>query len=82
MSWGNFGDLLYPEVISAASLMATAKNMEPLQGMIDLITDQKEVKRDIRNEAKSLFRELAGERQFRLHLLARLQKAEGQGSQS
>ena len=81
--WGSFGSLLYPEEITRASLVTTLKAMKPLEDLIDEITAQARVKRDIRMAAKALFNELAGERQFKLHLLARVRKAEqGAGEQS
>lgn len=80
---GSFGSLLYPEEINRASLVTTLKAMKPLEDLIDEITAQPRVKRDIRMAAKALFNELAGERQFRLYLVARLRKLEqGAGEQS
>lgn len=70
---GTFGVALRPEVIGQFALMSTAEAMKTLQALIDRVEGQPSVKRDLRREVKHLFRELAAERQFRCHLLDRLQ---------
>lgn len=75
-----FGVCCSPWAIGFTAEADATETVKALNDLIDQIKDQPTVKRALRNEVKAVFRELAAERQFHLHLLQRLhrQKSEAQ----
>ena len=73
-----WGRCLDPVHITPAAAEQAAKATERLHALLDRLKGDPQVKRELREEVKAVFRALAAERQFTLHVLWRLEAAEKQ----
>lgn len=78
VSTGRFGECLYFFEVGEGAKNSAAKRLVHLHELLDQVTDQPRVKRELRRELTEIFRELAIDRQFRRHLLWRLEKIEAE----
>lgn len=78
VSTGRFGESLNFFNVDKVAADSAGEKLVELHGLLDQVTDQPRVKRELRRELTKIFRELAIDRQFRLHLLWRLNKIETQ----
>lgn len=78
VSTGSFGESLNFFNVDKVAADSAGEKLVELHGLLDQVTDQPRVKRELRRELTKIFRELAIDRQFRLHLLWRLNKIETQ----
>lgn len=73
-----WGRCLDPAHITPTAAQRAADATERLHALLDRVTGQPQIKRELREEVKAVFRTLAAERQFTLHVLWRLEVAEKQ----